>query len=114
MIKISILYPNNKDARFDFDYYLNNHMPLAIKLLSTHAGYKGVSVERGLSGAMPNTEATYLALCHFLFTSTEDFMMAFIPHAAVLQGDMPNYTDIMPIIQINDVLISQMADLVIN
>ena len=107
MIKISILYPNNKDARFDMSYYIDTHMPLAIKLLSTHAGFKGVSVERGLSGAMPGTEATYLVMCHFLFDSTEDFMAAFMPHAAVLQGDMGNYTDIVPIIQINEVLISQ-------
>jgi len=106
MIKITILYPNNQGARFDFDYYLNNHMPLAIRLLSEHSGYKGVSVERGLSGAMPNTEATYLVLCHFLFTSIEDFMAAFMPHAMQLQGDIPNYTDIMPIIQINDVLLA--------
>jgi uncharacterized protein (TIGR02118 family) len=107
MIKVSILYPNNKDAQFNFDYYLNNHIPLAIKLLSEHSGYKGVSVERGLSGAMPNTEATYLAMCHFLFDSSEDFMAAFMPHAALLQGDIINYTDIIPVIQISDVLVSQ-------
>jgi hypothetical protein len=29
-----------------------------------------------------------------------------MPHAAVLQGDMPNYTDIAPIIQISEVLLS--------
>jgi uncharacterized protein (TIGR02118 family) len=107
MIKISILYPNAQTARFDFDYYLNQHIPLASKLLGEHSGYKGVSVERGLSGAMPNTEATYLAMCHFLFDSSEDFMAAFMPHAALLQGDIINYTDIMPVIQISEVLVSE-------
>ncbi len=82
-------------------------MPLAIQLLSAHAGYQGVSVERGLSGAMPNSEPTYHALCHFLFSSTEDFMVAFMPHATTLQADIANYTDITPIIQISDVVISQ-------
>lgn len=106
MIKISILYPNTQTVRFDFDYYLNQHIPLASKLLGDHSGYKGVSVERGLSGAMPNTEATYLAMSHFLFNSSEDFMAAFMPHAALLQGDIINYTDIEPIIQINEILIS--------
>jgi len=106
MIKISILYPNTKTARFDFDYYLNQHIPLATKLLGEHSGYKGVSVERGLGGAMPNTEATYVAMCHFLFDSSDGFMAAFMPHAALLQGDIINYPDIMPVIQISDMLLS--------
>jgi len=88
-------------------YYIDTHMPLFIGLLSTHPGFKGVSVEHGLGGAMPGTDAAYIAMCHFLFNSAEDFMAAFTPHAAVLQGDMPNYTDIEPIIQVSEVLISQ-------
>lgn len=107
MIKISILYPNNNGSRFDMSYYLDTHMPLSIGLLSTHSGFKGISVERGLGGAMPGTDAAYIAMCHFLFDSAEDFMAAFTPHAAVLQGDMPNYTDIEPIIQVSEVLISR-------
>ena len=88
-------------------YYIDTHMPLAIGLLSAHSGFKGVSVERGLGGAMPGTDAVYIVMCHFLFNSAEDFMAAFTPHAAELQGDMPNYTDIAPIIQISEVLLSQ-------
>ena len=107
MIKISILYPNNKGARFDMRYYIDTHMPLSIGLLSTHSGFKGVSVERGIGGAIPGTDAAYVAMCHFLFDSADDFMAAFIPHAAVLQGDMRNYTDIEPVIQINEVLITR-------
>lgn len=107
MIKISILYPNNKGARFDMRYYVDTHMPLSIELLSAHSGFRGVSVERGLGGAIPGTDAAYVAMSHFLFNSTEDFMAAFTPHAAVLQGDMPNCTDIEPVIQINEVLISR-------
>ena len=107
MIKISILYPNTKGSRFDMSYYIDTHMPLSIGLLSTHSGFKGVSVERGLGGALPGTDAAYIAMCHYLFNSAEDFMAAFTPHAAVLQGDMPNYTDIEPIIQVSEVLISR-------
>ena len=107
MTKISILYPNDKSARFDMGYYVATHMPLSIQLLSAHPGFKGVSVERGLGGAEPGTDAAYVAMCHFLFASIEDFMAAFVPHAAKLQGDMPNYTDIRPVIQFNEVLISR-------
>jgi uncharacterized protein (TIGR02118 family) len=107
MIKISILYPNNEGSRFDIRYYVDTHMPLSIELLSTHPGFKGVSVEQGLGGAIPGTAAAYIAMCHFLFDSVEDFMEAFMPHAAVLQVDMQNYTDIEPVIQFNEVLISR-------
>ncbi|WFP50840.1 EthD family reductase [Methylomonas sp. EFPC3] len=106
MKKISILYPNQAGARFDFAYYLDSHMPLSIARLSAHPGYRGVSVERGLSGAVPGSEPAYVAMCNFLFESVDDFLAAFMPHAAELQGDMPNYTDIEPVIQLNDVLIS--------
>ena len=107
MTKISILYPNKSGARFNFDYYVNTHMPLSIKLLSAHPGYRGISVERGVGGGIPGTEAAYIAMCHFSFTSAEDFLAAFMPNAEVLQGDMPNYTDIEPVIQVNEVLIAQ-------
>jgi uncharacterized protein (TIGR02118 family) len=107
MIKISILYPNNKNARFDMGYYVNKHMPLSIELLSAHPGFKGVSVERGLGGAVPGADAAFVAMCHFLFDSLENFTAAFAPNAAVLQGDMPNYTDLEPVIQVSEVLISR-------
>ncbi|HEY4903834.1 MAG TPA: EthD family reductase [Candidatus Sulfotelmatobacter sp.] len=106
MTKISILYPNNKGSRFDMRYYIDTHMPLSIKLLSAHSAFKGVSVERGIRGVEPGTDAAFVAMCHFLFDSVEDFMAAFLPHAATLQGDIPNYTDVQPVIQVNEVLIS--------
>ena len=107
MIKISILYPNTLGSRFDMAYYLNTHMPMSIRLLSSHPGFKGVSVEKGLAGAAPGSQPAYIAMCHFMFESAEAFVSAFTPHAPVLQGDMANYTDLTPIIQFNEVLISQ-------
>ena len=107
MVRISILYPNKKGSRFDMAYYIERHMPQSIRLLSAHPGFKGVSVEKGLGGAAPGSEAAYVAMCHFLFDSVEAFMSAFAPHAPELQGDIPNYTDVAPLIQVNEVLISR-------
>lgn len=107
MKKISILYPNIQGGRFDFDYYTNTHMPRSIKLLSSHPGFKGVSVEKGLANPTSETEVPFIATCHFLFDSVESFVEAFTPHADELQGDMKNYTDIEPVIQFNEVLISR-------
>jgi uncharacterized protein (TIGR02118 family) len=107
MTKISILYPNSKGSRFDFQYYVDRHIPLAIQLLSAYPGYKGVSVERGLAGAGPGTEAAYAAMCHFLFDSVGEFTTAFLAHGAQLQGDIPNYTNVQPVIQVSEVLLSR-------
>jgi uncharacterized protein (TIGR02118 family) len=107
MIGISILYPNNKGSRFNVSYYVETHMPMSIRLLSAHPGFKGVSVEHGLGGVAPGSEPAYIAMCHFLFSCVDDFLAAFMPNAEVLQGDMPNYTDIVPVIQFNEILISR-------
>ncbi|MBI4912193.1 MAG: EthD family reductase [Acidobacteria bacterium] len=107
MISISILYPHRDGSRFDFPYYVERHMPRSIELLSAHPGFRGVSVERGAGGALPGSPPAYTALCHFHFVSAEAFLEAFMPHAAELQGDLPNYTDLEPVIQINEVLLSR-------
>ena len=106
MVRISILYPNSKGSKFDFPYYVDRHMPRSIALLSAHAGFRGVSVEKGVSGPQPDSPPAYAAMCHFLFDSADSFLAAFMPHAPELQGDIPNYTDVAPLIQINEVLIS--------
>jgi uncharacterized protein (TIGR02118 family) len=107
MIKVSIFYPNKQGSRFDVDYYLNKHIPLSIDLFSAHAGFKGVSVERGIGGGAPDTEPTYIMMCHFLFDSMETFLAVFTPNRATLRNDVPNYTDIETIVQISEVAISR-------
>lgn len=109
MVTISILYPNESGALFDYAYYTEVHMPRSIAWLSEHPGFRGVSVERGLSGTSPGSPPAYLAMCHFQFTSTQAFLEAFMPHAAELQGDIPNYTSVQAVIQVNEVLIHQSA-----
>jgi uncharacterized protein (TIGR02118 family) len=105
MKRISILYLQSPGSTFNFDYYINIHMPRSIELLSKHPGFKGVSVEKGIPEAVPGTTIFYTAMCHFLFDSVENFMEAFGPHASELQNDMANYTNIQPHIQFNEVVI---------
>ena len=107
MIKVSILYPNTPASRFDMSYYLKTHMPLSIERLSAAKGFQGVSVERGVGGGSPGSDPTYIAMCHYLFESMDDFLAAFTPYAAFLQSDMAHYTDLQPIIQISAVEISR-------
>jgi uncharacterized protein (TIGR02118 family) len=101
MIKVSVLYPNGEHVRFDMDYYMNKHMPLVQDRLG--AACKKVEVEEGLSGAAPDSPPPYRAVCRFLLDSVDAFQAAFGPHADEIMGDIPNYTDIEPIVQIGDV-----------
>jgi uncharacterized protein (TIGR02118 family) len=63
--KISIFYRNAKGSRFDMRYYIDTHMPLAVGFLSTHPGYKSVSVDLGISGVEPRSDPAFAAMCHF-------------------------------------------------
>jgi hypothetical protein len=46
-------------------------------------------------------------MCHYTFTTAEDFLAAFMPHAAVLQADIANYTTIAPVVQFSVVEIAE-------
>ena len=107
MFNISSIYPKKEGCTFDFDYYLNKHMPMSINLLSNAKGFKGVSVEKGIDIEELKIESSYVAMCHYYFETLEDFMAAFGPNAEKLQGDIINYTNIEPTIQINEVSIKQ-------
>jgi uncharacterized protein (TIGR02118 family) len=105
MIKVTFLYPNTPRTQFNADYYIDAHMPLAIKLLGS--ALKAVSAEIGLSGAMPGSQPPNAATASFTFESIEAFTAAVMPHYAELQADIPNYTDIAPVVQISEIKISQ-------
>ena len=101
MIKVSVLYPNNEGAKFDMAYYLNKHIPMVKEKLG--AACKGAAVEAGLSGAAPGTRATYIAMGHLYFDTVDAFQTAFGPHTQAIMGDIPNYTNTQPTIQISEV-----------
>ncbi len=103
MIKISVMYPNTSGARFDHAYYANKHMPMVKSKLG--AACKSYTVERGLAGGAPGAPATYVGMSHILCDSVEAFEASFNPHMQEIMADIPNYTDITPVIQISEVVV---------
>jgi len=101
MIKVSVFYPNEEGKKFDMEYYCNNHMPMVQQKLG--AACKSIAVEQGLGGAEPGSRAIYIAMGHLYLDSVEAFQASFGPHASEIMGDVPNYTDIQPLIQISEV-----------
>lgn len=101
MFKVSVLYPRQSDTKFDMGYYLNSHIKMVQQLLGPRL--KGVAVEEGISGMQPGSPASYAAMGHLLFESIADFQASFEPHARTIVGDIPNYTNSQPIIQISEI-----------
>ena len=101
MIKISVLYPNGDGHVFDMSYYLAKHIPLVRRL--SGAALKKVEVEEGMAGLATGSPPAYLAMGHLFFESVQTFQSAFGPHAAEISGDIPNYTNTKPTIQISEV-----------
>jgi uncharacterized protein (TIGR02118 family) len=101
MIKVSVLYPSGVDNTFDMDYYLNRHVPLVLAKLGQPC--KGVAVEQGLGGMPPGSPPAFSAMGHLYFDSVEAFQTAFGPHADELMGDIPNFTNVQPTIQVSEV-----------
>jgi uncharacterized protein (TIGR02118 family) len=103
MIKVSVFYPNEAGKKFDLDYYCAKHIPLVREKLG--AACKQIAVESGLSGGAPGSPAKFIAMGHMYFDSVEAYQAAFAPHSAEIMGDIPNYSDIQPSIQISEVKI---------
>jgi uncharacterized protein (TIGR02118 family) len=101
MIKVSVLYPNEDGGTFDMAYFSDKHLPMIREKLGSAC--KQISLEQGLGGAEPGSPATYMFMGHMYFDSLEDFQNAFGPHAETLLGDIPNYTDVQPVVQISEV-----------
>ncbi len=102
MVKVTILYPNGEDKTFDMDYYSTQHMPMAANLFGD--AMKAMAIDKGIAGRTPDEPIPYLAIGYFYFDTLEDYLSAFGPNAEKIVGDIPNYTNIEPVVQISEVI----------
>lgn len=98
MIRVSVMYPEG--GRFDFDYWIDRHMPMARDRFSSA---QAVEATRGVA-AGDGGPPPYVAAAHMVFASMEAFQQAWEAHGAEVAGDIPNYTDSAPTIQISEIL----------
>jgi uncharacterized protein (TIGR02118 family) len=101
MIKVSVLYPNSEGATFDMDYYRQRHIPMVREKFGTTC--MGVSFEEGVAGGIPGSPPAYRIMGHLLFDSVESFQATFAPHAQAIMGDIPNFTNVQPVVQISEI-----------
>ena len=101
MIKVSVLYQDADGKKFDMQYYCDKHIPMVKQRLGSAC--KRLDVDQGMGGGQPGSKPAFVAMAHLLFDSVEEFQGAFAPHADEIMGDIPNYTDIQPTIQVSEV-----------
>lgn len=101
MTKVSVMYPNGEGHTFDLAYYTETHLPLVGSLLGDTL--RGTAVEKGVGGS-DGAPSAYLILSHLYYDSVEAFEASFGPNAEKIMGDLPNFTNTQPVLQISEVL----------
>jgi uncharacterized protein (TIGR02118 family) len=98
---ITVLYPNSPGVTFDFDYYLEHHATLIDRLY----GKSIAKLELRRGRATPDGSAPpFIAIINIWIADQAAFDAAGARHGATLIADVPNFTNTMPTIQIDEVV----------
>jgi uncharacterized protein (TIGR02118 family) len=100
MLYVTAVYPNGPGSRFDADYYLTSHTERANALLAPH-GLCAIRTTIGIA-ALDGSPPPYWAVSELHFTSRNDFDSAIAANGDALFADIPNYTNVTPILQVSD------------
>ncbi|RYM33836.1 EthD family reductase [Brumimicrobium glaciale] len=100
MIKVSVMYPNGKDVKFDKEYYQNIHLPMVLKTVGD--AIKELELDFGIVGRVAGEPAPYVAIAHMKFEDIASFNSSFAPHAELLAADLKNYSNIKGELQISE------------
>lgn len=95
---MTVLYASKEGARFDFEYYMQKHIPLANGLL----GHE-FKVSRGISSAQGG-QLPFLCIARMDIGTIEEFLPVLTRHVEALGNDIPNYTNVEPVIQFEELL----------
>ena len=104
MITVSVMYPHREGCTFDMDYYCKIHMGLVRELLG--GDLKALQAEQGIRGSEPGSPEHYAAIGRLTFDSLDIFRAAFRIHGKALMDDIVNFTNIEPIVQVGEILLS--------
>ena len=95
---VTVAYPNQADAKFDFDYYMKKHIPFVAGLVG-----KNIEVRRGIS-TVAGAPVKFLCVATIPIDSVAAFRAILTQHGVKILADIPNYTNVEPIIQFDEIL----------
>ena len=100
MTLVSVMYPGGSGTRFDMGYYLGTHMPLVRERWSP-MGLHEAKIVKGV-GTPDGGPAPFQVMALLTWESADAFKAAVDRHGAEIFGDIPNFTDTQPVVQINE------------
>ena len=101
MFKVAILYPNGEDKNFDMDYYEKKHMPMVAGFLGKNL--KFYEIDKGIAGRTATDKVPFVAIGYFYITDIAEYNKAIAQNRDAVISDFKNYTNIQPIVQINEI-----------
>jgi uncharacterized protein (TIGR02118 family) len=101
MATLSVVYPRASGTRFDSEYYQDKHLPLVGQ---RWAGAGLVGGEALIGKTAPDgSDPPYFAIGIIHFESMDTLKAALNgEHAPEIIGDIRNFTDAQPVLQINE------------
>lgn len=97
MQRVTVLYPNGADVKFDFEYYLAKHVPWVAGLVS-----QSIEVRRGVSS--PTSSPAFVCIASIHIKSAADWEAVLTKHGSQIMADIPNYTNSSPLLQIDEIV----------
>jgi uncharacterized protein (TIGR02118 family) len=102
LTKVSVMYPYAEGKTFDMAYYETKHMPMVAAYLGSNL--VKYTIEKGLSSGIPNTPMPFMAIGTFYIKSITEYQAAIGPNRDNIRKDFANYTNIIPVILVSEVV----------
>ncbi len=103
MIRVSIYYPNTTASKFNLEYFLTQHVPLVEGRLRP-VGLERVEIDEGIATPKPDDPVPFSVVEHLVFNNFEEMQTALGENSEMLMADVPNFTNVEPMVQINRVV----------
>jgi uncharacterized protein (TIGR02118 family) len=102
MIRVTVSYPPHEGFQFDHAYYQSAHAQLIRDHLGAH-GLVKLEIDQSLADRNGKWPAS-VAAAHMFFNDADSFKAAMAAEGKVLGDDRTNYTDIVPVVVISQVI----------
>ena len=90
------------ESSFFLFYLLFGSFPFFLLLLVLIM--KLFEIDKGIAGRTQGDPVPYAAIGYLYFDNLSAYRNSFRPHAEKIRNDIPNYTNIQPVIQISEVV----------
>jgi uncharacterized protein (TIGR02118 family) len=101
MITVTVMYPNTEGGTFDMDYYVSKHFEIVRKYCAD--AIESITVSTGVGGGAPGAPAPYKVMATLQLKSMEAFQAGMTKGGAEIMGDIKNFTNITPQMQVSEV-----------